>query len=116
MCTTCTSYVTTKLSNLKWKTRPKQLLGSLPLAFVLPGYTFTPATLCHTWSSLNLVYDVSPDFGAAWIRRMHLGCSHFRRVQLDRFVWACQAAAQTLFYPKEGAIRVLAVKLHLAKQ
>jgi hypothetical protein len=38
MCTTCTSYITTKLSNLKWKTWPKQLLGSLPLAFALPTF------------------------------------------------------------------------------
>jgi hypothetical protein len=29
----------TKQPNLKLKTRPKQLLGSLPLAFKLPGYT-----------------------------------------------------------------------------
>ncbi len=36
MCTTCASNVTTKMPNLKWKTRLKQLLGSLPLAFVLP--------------------------------------------------------------------------------
>ncbi len=28
----------TKQPNLKLKTRPKQLLGSLPLAFALPGY------------------------------------------------------------------------------
>jgi hypothetical protein len=27
----------TKWPNLKLKTRPKQLLGSLPLAFALPG-------------------------------------------------------------------------------
>ncbi len=30
----------TKQPNLKLKTRPKQLLGSLPLAFVLPDFTF----------------------------------------------------------------------------
>jgi hypothetical protein len=37
VCTTCTSYVSTKLPNLKWKTRPEQLFGSLPLAFALPA-------------------------------------------------------------------------------
>ncbi len=36
VCTTCTSYITTKQPILNWKTRPKQLLGSLPLAFALP--------------------------------------------------------------------------------
>ncbi len=35
VCTTCASNVTTKLPNLKWKTRLKQLLVSLPLAFAL---------------------------------------------------------------------------------
>jgi hypothetical protein len=29
----------TKWPNLKWKTQPKQLLGSIPLAFALPGQT-----------------------------------------------------------------------------
>jgi hypothetical protein len=33
----CTSFSLDKLSNLKWKTRPKQLLGYLPLAFMYPG-------------------------------------------------------------------------------
>jgi hypothetical protein len=31
---------TTKQPNLKLKTRPKQFLGSLPLAFVLPTFGF----------------------------------------------------------------------------
>ncbi len=31
------SFLTEKLQNLKCKTRPKQLLGSLPLNCVLPG-------------------------------------------------------------------------------
>jgi hypothetical protein len=35
--TTCTSYITMKLPNLNWKTRPKHLLDYLPLAFVLPA-------------------------------------------------------------------------------
>ncbi len=34
----CTSLITTKLQNLKRKTQPKQLLGYLPLAFVLPHW------------------------------------------------------------------------------
>ncbi len=59
---------------------------------------------------LGLVLILSMQhFGAAGIRRTHLGCSHFRRVKLDRIVWGWHAAAQTLFYPKEGAIQVLAV-------
>jgi hypothetical protein len=29
--------ISTKLTNLKWKAQPKQLKGSLPLAFVLPN-------------------------------------------------------------------------------
>jgi hypothetical protein len=33
------SFVTTKQPNLKLKTQHKQLLDSLPLAFVLPGET-----------------------------------------------------------------------------
>ena len=33
----CTSFTTEKLPSLKLKTRPKQLYGSLPLAFELPG-------------------------------------------------------------------------------
>jgi hypothetical protein len=36
VCTPCTIYTKTELPNLKWKTQPKQLLGSLPLAFALP--------------------------------------------------------------------------------
>ncbi len=31
----------TKQPNLKLETRPKQLLGSLPLAFTLPGYVLS---------------------------------------------------------------------------
>ncbi len=44
--TTCTSYITTELPNLKWKTRPKQLLGSLPLAFALYHITFKISNHC----------------------------------------------------------------------
>jgi hypothetical protein len=33
----CTSFSLEKLPNLKWKTRPKQLLVYLPLAFMYPG-------------------------------------------------------------------------------
>ncbi len=40
LCTTCTSHITTKVPNVKWKIWPKQLLGSLPLAFALPGMGF----------------------------------------------------------------------------
>jgi hypothetical protein len=32
----CTTFITEKLPNLKWKTWPKQLLGSLSLTFALP--------------------------------------------------------------------------------
>jgi len=42
--------LTKKRPNLKLKTRPKQLLGYLPLAFVLPGISqldFRPLGLCH---------------------------------------------------------------------
>jgi hypothetical protein len=34
----------TKQPNLKSKTWPKQLLGSLPLAFVLPGHSYASFT------------------------------------------------------------------------
>jgi hypothetical protein len=39
VCESRTSYITTKLSNLKWQTRPKQYLGYLPLPFPLPSST-----------------------------------------------------------------------------
>ncbi len=34
----CTSLITEKLLNLKWETRPIQLLGSFPFAFTLLVY------------------------------------------------------------------------------
>ncbi len=40
----------TKWPNLKLKTRPKQLLGSLPLAFALPGFSFQNM---RRWSRLK---------------------------------------------------------------
>ncbi len=36
VCIYCTSACMTKRPNIKLKTEPKQLLGSLPLAFALP--------------------------------------------------------------------------------
>ncbi len=49
VCTTCTSCITTKLPNLKRKTRLKQLLGSLLLAFTLTDFlqTHTKMGLTH---------------------------------------------------------------------
>ncbi len=38
VCTTCTSYAATKLSNLYRKLSPKQLLCYLPLAFTLSNF------------------------------------------------------------------------------
>jgi hypothetical protein len=46
----CAIVCITKGPNLKLKTRPKQLLGSLPLVFAFPGHT--PAT---DYYSLNVV-------------------------------------------------------------
>jgi hypothetical protein len=40
VCTTCTSYITTK-----WKTQPKKLLGSLPLAFARHTGTYVSCVL-----------------------------------------------------------------------
>ncbi len=51
MCT-CTAYVTTKLPDLKWKTRPKQLLGSLPLAFAPPAQFGSSLTRKH-WTRME---------------------------------------------------------------
>ncbi len=36
-----------KQTNLKLKTRPKQLLGSLPLAFALPGLAYLILIACY---------------------------------------------------------------------
>jgi hypothetical protein len=50
----------TKQPNLKLKTRPKQLLGSLPLAFALPAWTF-----CNGEEGVK----VNPHAGLPWLQK-----------------------------------------------
>ncbi len=49
-------YYQVKLPNLKWKTRPKQLLGSLPLVIALPGPNNVPFKRSTIGSWLTLKY------------------------------------------------------------
>jgi hypothetical protein len=63
----------TKQPNLKLKTRPKQLLGSLPLAFVLPrgGQLYWTFTLCYF--SLPRHKAWLKAFQLQWRRTKHFG-------------------------------------------
>ncbi len=57
VCTTCTSYITTKLPNFKSKTQAKPLLGSLPISFRTPRlslkYIFLLITLIRLLQASN---------------------------------------------------------------
>ena len=49
-CTCCAIAYITEHPNLKLKIQPKQLLGYLPLAFVLPGLSVKPWKSYFLWN------------------------------------------------------------------
>ncbi len=89
----------TKQPNLKLKTRPKQLLGSLPLAFALPSLAYR-ILLFSVWCVFTSLVDKSDP---CWIDAAFL--SHLILTRID-FLHSIHCETKLMIFTHEKYARV----------
>jgi hypothetical protein len=93
LCHTCIGHAIvhiTKQPNLKLKTRPKQLLGSLPLAFALPARVYSLSLSHSILLSIHIyiyLYINIYIWGARYLSGENLAKSCLGRVFNFKLVW-----------------------------